>query len=373
MISVLRIVLRLAGAALVTGLIGAAMAGDGAKSVDPDIGDRIATAVAFDGQLWLVGGTRRAPQPDWALVSYNLTTGARERAYSNGVAGLLPSGGRLWVLRRTTGDTYALEERVGNGFTERAKFRASKQNPPITLAAIAGRPAVLQIRSLRIWDGQNWIEQRLTPDQDAAPLWGLASAAGPSDGSALYIGFNRGEWGGGMVRLDIKTGQIDAIESNAPAASGFAGSGKLLNSALDPVNAIIADPNRPSCVLAAIGLVHFESAGRILRVCGSEVSLVFEKLHHYQYGDRDMSASEAFFGLYPSGDGYWAISNGGIYKFGKTDVPDLIALPKLETWNGLHLSRAVPGLIVMTTDVNWAMSLSGYTPIIVPAEPSPKQ
>jgi len=372
MTALLRIVRRVFSAAAVfLALAGPVLAEDETARSEagvPDVGSRIARAVAFDGRLWLMGGARQMPGQSWALVSYDLAKGTRVRAYSKGVAGLLAANGRLWILRQASEGNYVLEEWTGNTFTERAKFSASQRNPPLALTAVGSRPAVLQLKGLRVLEDQGWRELKAIPSPEKNFGWGLASTDTPADGSALYIGYDRGEWGGGMVRLDLKAGSLDEIESNAPAASGYAGGGTLLNGGLDPVNGIIPDPAHPDCVIPAVGLVHFESAGRILRVCGREVSLVFEKVHPYQYNGRTMTVSEAFFGLYPSKDGFWAISNSGVYKFGKTGEPEHIELPKLEDWHGLHISNAVPGILVMTTDVNWAMSVSGYTPLIVPLD-----
>ena len=46
------------------------------------------------------------------------------------------------------------------------------------------------------------------------------------------------------------------------------------------------------------------------------------------------------------------------------------ALPKLVPVSGIYISRDLPGVIVVRTDVNWAVSTSGYTPLLVPLEGS---
>jgi len=113
------------------------------------------------------------------------------------------------------------------------------------------------------------------------------------------------------------------------------------------------------------------SHGRILRVCGENVSLVFEK--SWTESDslfKNVEMSEAFFGLVASADGsFWGITSHALYhlRADGTKKEDY-QLPKLALVSGIYLSRELPGVIVVRTDANWAVSLSGYTPLVIPLE-----
>jgi hypothetical protein len=78
--------------------------------------------------------------------------------------------------------------------------------------------------------------------------------------------------------------------------------------------------------------------------------------------------TEAFNGLAPSPDGgFWAIAYRALYHFHVDGSQDKkYELPEFEAVSGIPLSRALPGVIVLQADVNWAVSTSGQTPIIVP-------
>jgi hypothetical protein len=82
--------------------------------------------------------------------------------------------------------------------------------------------------------------------------------------------------------------------------------------------------------------------------------------------------TEAFYGLAASAEGrFWAITDRALYRFDAAGTKEKeYPLPKLESVSGIHLSRALPGVIVLQTDLNWAVSTSGYTPLVVPLEGS---
>jgi len=80
----------------------------------------------------------------------------------------------------------------------------------------------------------------------------ISSTYGTSD--KLFVGFSAGEWGGGLHRIDRRSGNVTQVERNT--AGGLCGG--PLNSACDPVNGITAVPWNPDCIVAAVGLVHFE-------------------------------------------------------------------------------------------------------------------
>jgi hypothetical protein len=111
------------------------------------------------------------------------------------------------------------------------------------------------------------------------------------------------------------------------------------------------------------------SHGWILRVCGENVSLVFEKSEMVDdFRGGKMKMTEAFFGLVSAEDGgFWGITSEALYRFGADgNIKEEHALPKLKRLSGFLINRELPGVIVLGTDANWAVSVSGYTPLVIP-------
>lgn len=175
--------------------------------------------------------------------------------------------------------------------------------------------------------------------------------AAPLDGHVLYVGFNAGEWGGRLQRVDLTTGAVHAI-ALGPA---------------DPVTGVIHDPVDRRCVLVSIGLVHLVlSRGRILRVCGDQVAVRFEKPAVVEL-QGTQGRTEAIFGLAAVRGGYWAITGHALYRFGDDTLREY-PLPRLGYAAGVWLSRELTGVVVVGTGVNWGVSTSGPTPLVVALE-----
>lgn len=337
---------------------------DAEPKADPDLGSHIFNALASDGKLWLIGPSREEKRAHNSLISFSLTNGDRTRHFRDGVIAMTKVAGQLWILRqpRQFEDAYWLLEWKSGGFASVRSFEAERDDLPVTLTKIGNAPAVVSTHAIRVLGDAGWEKTVLHPSLGDALGFGVATAGGPSSGNAFYVGIDKGEWGGGMLRADRTTGTVDDIESNQRSEGGF---GTVLDSGLDPVNAIIADPESPGCVIAAVGLVHMMSSGRVLRVCDDKVSVVFEHLHPEEVNGNKFNQSDAFFGLVPATDGYWAVSNDGVYRFRKSGEPEHFPCPAINPWHGLWVSRDLPGVIVLATDMNWSFSLSGYTPLIV--------
>jgi hypothetical protein len=185
------------------------------------------------------------------------------------------------------------------------------------------------------------------------PLAGIASVTVTPD--SLLVGFNIGEWGGGLRRIDRTSGQISIVESKAPGCSG------LLNTDCDPVNGIAVEPWKESCAAIAIGLVHFMARGSIVEVCGKSVT----RLYSNSYGD-DHYSTVPFFGLVAAGADLWGVGIDGLYKIGPDGTTKASALPAFQRIGNVSVSFAMPHLVLVLTDVNQRRSVSGSTPMLVP-------
>lgn len=180
------------------------------------------------------------------------------------------------------------------------------------------------------------------------------------DGS-IYIGFNYGEWGGGLWRIIpgsskmVEVRKVDDNPCDGPLAAEC-----------DPITGLIPDVDHPGCLLASIGLEHMLSHGRVMRVCGNEATLVFSRELDAVPGSIEAFAHSTcpLFGLAATPDGWLAIAPGKVFISSGGQVKT-VDIPRAERLAGIQVSQ-VGRVLILSTDVNWGMSLSGYTPMLVP-------
>jgi hypothetical protein len=185
----------------------------------------------------------------------------------------------------------------------------------------------------------------------------------------IFLGFNAGEWGGGMQRIVRKSGAGMVIERNE---SGELCGGPL-NTKCDPVNGIATVPWKPDCIAAAVGLVHFSPSGRIIEVCGDEIRRLYVKPFGQQPPDNELTqrygepySSVAFFGLVQSGDKRLAVGIDGIYETGADGNVQISPLPAFKPAGGISVSFELPGAVLVHTNINRRLSISGSVPLLVP-------
>ena len=104
------------------------------------------------------------------------------------------------------------------------------------------------------------------------------------------------------------------------------------------------------------------SYGSIVRVCDGKVSLVLEHKQQQAF------ETEAFFGIASGRDGVWTVSKSTLYRLTPPGSVTTYPLPDFMQVGGIALSRAIPGVIVLRTDMNMGHSLSGETPLIAPLD-----
>jgi hypothetical protein len=330
---------------------------------DPVVGDRISKAIVFEGELWLRGGDIGSGS---GLISLNVSDASKRVRYKNGVVDIEKAGGELWVLRYVSTDKKILTVSIWSKDDSRdlPEFEALEEDAPICLLSAAGAPVVLSRQGLRTFSTQlnRWQKIHLNGELRGGVQ---VAAASPKKGDSIYLGFNRGEWGGGLQRVNLSTGAVTNVERR-DTKELCAGP---LNSDCDPVTGVVADAEHSECVLISIGLVHLGfSHGRILRVCGDEVSEVWEKMARGGWDNQNIH--EAVFGLASLPDGrIWAITWRALYLISADGKEQRdFELPKLKKVAGIYLNTDLPGVIVLRTDVNWAVSTSGYTPLLAPLE-----
>lgn len=372
------------------------------------ISPRIAEAAFHRGLLWLrdVRGTLAAVEPGRGVASAHL---AAEHVVD--IHRTLDD--RLWVLSTTEHDVH-LWERVDGGFRPVLEM-AAPSSPLLAVADDRGRPAILARRAVFFVDEGGTLRGTSLDDEVKPGLVRQVSFAVSAAGSA-YAGTSSGEWGGALYRIRLSSGEVQRVErvDRPGLCSG------PLNPKCDPVTSIIPDPDAPKCVLVGIGLRHFMEHGRLLRACDRGVRVVWSQERKTEparlegrrrirsapflgqaertddielegelepMGEEPVPESEelvplcaidpsacpaavepepepstAVFGLSRTLRGFWMVVGSSLY-YAQGGRFRPIDLPRLEKRAGVALGW-LPGAVVVATDVNWAASVSGYTPLV---------
>lgn len=340
-------------------------------ATDQPVSERVHRVIAIGRNLFALNG-------ELNLHKISLDDGRSETLASGSVVGITQSDGSFWSLAWATEPVegrpidYLLQSRDRQGVLEwqSPALRLDREEGfPVVAIHPDGEPwLVTPYAVYRIRETQ-WQRSSLT---GATTLRAIDVAAFSRDGGSLFAGNNAGEWGGGLMWIDTATNRRVAVEAIRRKGRDDICAGPL-NAACDPVTALVPDHQRPSCVLASIGLQHMSSHGRILRVCGDEVD-VLARLYVDDGGMGDegdaekFDITEPFFGMAYSDQGVVVVSNRGVYQLDGS-VLHKLSEPNFAKVGALSLSFDIPGLLVVMTDANWAMSVSGYTPLLAPIYP----
>jgi hypothetical protein len=346
-------------------LVGAALAAPALAQEPerPGQEDSLIRAVFADGRLWLLSDAgalysivergRREGREDLPEPALDLCRDGGQPLVVTG-----RRDGAAWTLRRRRGDAWQLVGRIVRQRDERL----------VALGCDGGRTTVLT--SNRIVDAGSG-ERGAGGARDVAlsePLsGGRVSTTLYAGGGQLYVGFNHGEWGGGLRRIDRASGRVAIIERNV---GGGLCDGPL-NTQCDPVNGIAADPSRPDCVVVAIGLVHMLMHGRLTRVCRDRVESLYFKAYPDSAvidsrlgADGEPVSTIAFFGLIARGGELWAMGVDGLHRVDGQGHGDVTARPSFETIGRFRVSFALPDVVLVLTSANQRASLSGAVPLM---------
>lgn len=329
-----------------------------AAGAEEQLAPMVVRAVFTDGRLWLlhVGGLLASMRPDDGEPE--AVQGAGNVADMCLLSGHLmiveqDDRSRRWLTQSRTGSTWrsALAVPTG-GETLIAVNCDGERMMPITnrrLIEVAGA------------------ETHSTPLSEPFEIMAdgpPATSTSHADDNAVWIGFNVGEWGGGLVSINRRTGRVEWIERNH---SGEICGGPL-NRACDPVNGIVASPWRASCVVAAIGLVHMMSHGRIIQICGTDVQRLYFKPLDPQPPNLILDEGEppstvAFYGLARRDDSLWSVGIDGLYRFSGNRVA-FRPLPRFQTRGAYLVSFDIPGVTLVMTGSNQRTAMSGSVPVM---------
>jgi hypothetical protein len=179
----------------------------------------------------------------------------------------------------------------------------------------------------------------------------------------LFIGLNAGEWGGGLQRIDRRTGEVRRLERNA--SGGLCGG--PLNSACDPVNGIAPSVWKPGCVVAAVGLIHMIGRGRLVEVCEDRITSIHAEPCS---GERSGKAGAPvctmpFFGIIAAGGGLLAVAPGELVRLDGSGRASHLPAPRRRPYGPFQVSFT-PDYVLVDTSANERHSVSGLTPLITP-------
>ena len=324
------------------------------------------------------------------LFAYELRSGKRHLLMNDGVVDVAAAGnGSAWILSVPTlpeGLEYNAALPPGsftlsqyrNGQIEAlpsVEFAANER--PLMVAIRDGEPVLIGRTAAFIKAGGSTDWKKVEFDRTISDQLrdGDTSTLISSDGMTAFVGINLGEWGGGLVKVDLATGRVSRPDKRGPDLCDGP-----LNSDCDPVTGIVPDSDDERCVIASIGLSHMLMHGRVLRVCPEGISVELSRpLERPSQGiERSIRGAatgasisamntEAFFALIETSDGsIWAISPYAAYR--KEDAKwSRHALPDLKQRGSLEVSEELPGIVLLSSWRNARNSLSGPTPMAFPA------
>ena len=313
----------------------------------------ISRAVFVDGRVWLL--------TDAGELS-SIAEGSDKRveeAVPEPVRDICVHKGKLVALtcQREGCTSWALRRRGHDAWSTDVTVPVRREQ---ALALNCENSGVSLLTTRRLVD----IEQgKLKEIQLSEPLDRKPVAAVHDSPAGIFVGFNAGEWGGGLRRIDRQTGRVFTIESNE---SGELCGGPL-NTDCDPVNGIVTEPWNRNCVAVAIGLVHMTAHGRIVEVCATAVRrLYFKPLEWRSTKPGDFLATVAFFGLSSTQDSLWASGIDGIYEIDSGVTAKISPMPEFKEIGGVYVNFDSPRRVLVLTQINQRLSVSGAVPLLVP-------
>lgn len=301
--------------------------------VDPDLGRALIEGVGTARHLWIRGASNK-------VVRFDRETGERSVAAEN-VIDIMADGPHLWALS-TVGDNQSVVSDLRQpDLSPRPVYYGGS---PIGLFATEAGPGVLTTTRILTPVADGWSRRLIAGSLDRpAHVSGVA-------GDSLFVGYNRGEWGGGLRRIDVSTGAVSIVREPSDDRCG----GRL-NPECSPVVGIVSDNHREGCVLVGASLAHLMSRrGEVIRVCGSAITPVFSEALPVVPGALEILPGQTwpFDGLVAVDEGWVAVGQDRFARF-TNGVVEMRDMPALRSWAGLKISDQVDDVIFVEGACCW--------------------
>lgn len=331
---------------------------------DPDLGRGIRKGVATRDHIWLLGQTRN-------VVRFERATGDRTVVAEN-AEDLLANGDSLWVLVQAGGPaSFSLRDLRASGGDALPNGRADPRHNLYLQPAETSEGEVL---GLLVWPGQARpaiLTRRgvVAPTADGWKRWPMAASLWPGgqvatpDGRSIYVGYNLGEGGGGLRRIDLPMGSISFVSGGSEELCGGA-----INPACHPVVDLFPDKHSRNCVMVGTGLAHMGlSHGTVYRVCGSEILPVFSTPTPAE-PDRWMMGPSPWplHGLFETSDGWVGVSRDRYFRSRNNQITEH-PMPTFTEWSGLRISEEQDGVLFLVSACCWGSDTAIlYSTIVLP-------
>lgn len=179
----------------------------------------------------------------------------------------------------------------------------------------------------------------------------------------LYLGANRGEWGGFLYEINLKTGKFKSI-----SAIGDDLCEGDFNPGCDPVNSIITSPWNKKCILFSIGLVHMLYSGQINEYCDGKLKKFF--ITKPEFEDKNLSewhknSTMPFYEIFSQNREIIALTPFGIFNIDKDAKFKKEKFKESSDYEGVRIYNLNKNYSVLMSGVNAQHALSGATPILV--------
>lgn len=301
--------------------------------IDPDLGQALIEGAGSPHHLWIRGASKK-------VVRFDRETGERSVEAEN-VIDILADGPHLWALIALNENESVVKDLRQPDMAERLVYF---EGSPIALFATDAGPSVLTTTRALLPTTNGWARRLIAGSLDQhAQVSALT-------GDALFVGYNKGEWGGGLRRVDISTGTVSFVQE-----SGDDICGGRLDPNCAPIMGVVSDHERAGCVLVGASLAHMSSRyGEVLRVCGSVVTPVFADPLPVIPNSIEFRRGQTwpFDSLVMVGDGWVAV---GQDRFARSSngVVAMRDTPSLQAWAGLQVSDDIDGVIFVEGACCW--------------------
>lgn len=318
--------------------------------LDPDLGGSIVEGIATHDSLWLRGASKN-------VVRFDRRSGERSVAATD-VLDVLADGPHLWSLVALNANESLVRDLRDTGLPDR---RVYFEGSPVALFATPNGPGVLTTTKALLPFGEQWDRRRL------AALLEPGAHVSALTANTLFVGYNRGEWGGGLRRLDVSSGTISIVKDPSDQTCG----GRL-DPECAPLVGIIPDAADAGCVLVGASLAHLSGRyGEVLRVCDDRITSVFSDPLPIVPNSIVSRPGQTwpFTSLVQTNDGWVAVGQDRFAR-ARGNAVTMDDIPALRSWAGLQISAPVNGVIFVEAACCWGSeAFVQYQVVAIPVEP----